>query len=81
MMKDMCNVHKIAWCLVIIGGLNWLLVGAFEFDLVMYLLGSWPMVARAVYVLVGVSALLMLGGKKCCMGKGDSSAPAAMPKA
>jgi uncharacterized membrane protein YuzA (DUF378 family) len=47
----------------------------------MYLLGSWPMVARAVYVLVGVSALLMLGGKKCCMGKGDSSAPAAMPKA
>ena len=82
MMKEMCSVHKISWTLVIIGGLNWLLVGAFQYNLVESLLGSWPLVVRAVYVLVGVSALLMLGGKKCCMG-GDKmmgGMPSSMPK-
>lgn len=82
MMKNMCSVHNVAWVLVIVGGLNWLLVGAFQYNIVESLLGAWPMVVRAVYILVGISALLMLGGKKCCMGKGDGAAmPSAMPKA
>lgn len=46
--------------LIIVGGLNWLLVGAFQFDLVASLLGGGSQAAvlpRIVYVLVGLSAL------------------------
>lgn len=46
--------------LVIVGGLNWLLVGLFKFDLVQWLLGSIPVLRDIVYVLVGVSALYQL---------------------
>lgn len=60
-------MHKAAWILVLIGALNWGLVGALKFNLVMALLGSWPLVERVVYVLVGVSALAMLTAGKCCM--------------
>jgi len=43
--------------LVLVGALNWGLVGAFGFNLVEAILGSWPMVAKLVYILVGLSAL------------------------
>lgn len=46
--------------LVIIGGLNWLLVGALNFNLVEVLFGSIPMLVQAVYVIVGLCALYML---------------------
>ncbi len=46
--------------LVIVGGLNWLLVGLFKFDLVQWLLGNVPILRDIVYVLVGVSALYQL---------------------
>jgi len=46
--------------LVIIGGLNWLLVGALNFNLVEALFGSIPMLVQAVYVIVGLCALYML---------------------
>ncbi|OGL73319.1 hypothetical protein A3E39_01060 [Candidatus Uhrbacteria bacterium RIFCSPHIGHO2_12_FULL_60_25] len=68
-MGKMCGVHKIAWILVLIGGINWGLVGGFQFNLVEAILGQWPVIVRVVYVLVGLSALAMLGAEKCCMGK------------
>jgi uncharacterized membrane protein YuzA (DUF378 family) len=43
--------------LVIVGGLNWGLVGAFNFDLVAAIFGEMSALSRLVYVLVGVSAL------------------------
>lgn len=47
-----------ALTLLIIGGLNWLLVGLLEFDLVATLFGgSTTILAKVVYVLVGLSAL------------------------
>ncbi|MFD0669843.1 DUF378 domain-containing protein [Cohnella sp. GCM10027633] len=53
---------KLALTLVIVGALNWLLVGLFEWDLVSALLGgdfhresSW--ISRTVYILVGISGL------------------------
>ena len=46
--------------LVIIGGLNWGLVGIFKLDLVSYILGSIPVLAAIVYILVGLSALYLL---------------------
>ncbi len=50
----------VALILVIIGGLNWGLYGLFNFDLVDFVLGSIPILAKIVYVLVGLSALYML---------------------
>ncbi|RXZ66325.1 DUF378 domain-containing protein [Pelagerythrobacter rhizovicinus] len=46
--------------LVIVGGLNWGLVGLFEFNLVAALFGEMSMLSRIVYVLVGLSALWQL---------------------
>ncbi len=67
MMKSMCVVHKVTAALVWVGAINWGLIGAFQFNLVNQLLGSWMWLERLVYVLVGLSALLMLGMCKCCV--------------
>lgn len=45
--------------LVIIGGLNWGLVGLFDFDLVAAIFGEMSSVSRIVYVLVGLSAIYL----------------------
>ncbi|MBS3163060.1 DUF378 domain-containing protein [Candidatus Woesearchaeota archaeon] len=47
----------IAFVLLIVGGLNWGLVGLFSFDLVSYIFGSIPLLQNIVYVLVGLAAL------------------------
>ncbi|MEI7782349.1 MAG: DUF378 domain-containing protein [Planctomycetota bacterium] len=46
--------------LLIVGGLNWGLVGFFNFDLVASLFGSMSVVSRVVYSLVGLSAVYIL---------------------
>ena len=43
--------------LLIVGGLNWGLVGAFGFDLVAAILGEGSALSRIVYLLVGASAI------------------------
>jgi uncharacterized protein len=50
-------VDWIALILVIVGGLNWGLVGAFDFDLVAAIFGAMSAVTRIVYVLVGIAAV------------------------
>ena len=50
----------IAYILVIIGALNWGLVGFFGFDLVASIFGEMSMLARIVYGLVGISAIIIL---------------------
>ncbi|MDP3964225.1 MAG: DUF378 domain-containing protein [bacterium] len=50
----------IAMILVIIGGLNWGLWGAFEFNLVDAIFGEFTALSRIVYVIVGLSALYVL---------------------
>lgn len=50
-------LNLITLLLVIVGGVNWGLVGAFEFDLVAALFGDGSAISRLVYVLVGLSAL------------------------
>jgi len=72
--SKMCVGHLVAGALVVVGALNWGLVGAFNFNLVNTLLGGWPMVERVVYVLVGLAALFMLAMchcKACGMGGGS----------
>ena len=56
---------KVAYALVIIGGLNWGLIGLLDYDLVASLLGAVSGASRAVYSLVGLSTLWMLfAGRK-----------------
>ena len=50
----------IALILLIVGGLNWLLVGAFNFDLVAAVFGDMSSLSRIVYILVGLAALCIL---------------------
>ena len=63
----MCSGHMVAWVLVLVGALNWGLVGGFGFNLVNSLLGSVPMAEKVVYILVGLSAVMMLFTGKCKM--------------
>ncbi len=61
----------VAWTLLIIGGLNWGLVGIFQFDLVQYLFGAegliaMPVIAQVVYILVGLAALVAIFHKATC---------------
>lgn len=54
-------INILTLLLIIVGGLNWLLVGLFEFDLVAAIFGGQQAVlARAVYILVGLSAIWQL---------------------
>ena len=53
----MKSLHWIALALVVVGAINWGLVGLFQFDLVAALFGDASLLARLVYILVGASAL------------------------
>ncbi len=54
-------IKKIALVLVIIGALNWLLVGAFEIDLVATIFGSATnMLAKIVYIIIGICGLISI---------------------
>ncbi len=50
-------IDKIALILVIIGAINWGLVGVFDFNLVEMIFGDMTIIARIVYALVGISGL------------------------
>ena len=54
-------LYNIALTLVIVGALNWLLVGLFSFDLVATLFGDMSVLSRIVYSLVGISGILSIG--------------------
>lgn len=59
----MSTLDWVATVLVVVGGLNWGLVGLFNYDLVANLFGggdATAMFARVIYVLVGLSALWMI---------------------
>ncbi len=62
---NMKVLHMIAFLLLVIGGLQWGLIGIGGFvggnwDILNMLLGSWPSVLWIVYILVGISALWLL---------------------
>lgn len=44
----------------VIGCLNWLLVGLFKFDLVAFIFGDMSLLARIIYVVVGLCGLYLL---------------------
>ncbi|MCI5682150.1 MAG: DUF378 domain-containing protein [Eubacteriales bacterium] len=53
----MAVIDKIALALVIIGALNWGLIGIFSFDLVAWLFGSMSAVTRVIYTLVALGGI------------------------
>lgn len=54
-------LYYIALTLVIIGAINWLLIGLFSFDLVATLFGNMSVLSRIIYSLVGISGLISIG--------------------
>ena len=50
-------VDIVAWVLLIVGGLNWGLVGALDIDLVSTIFGAGSVLTRIVFILVGLSAI------------------------
>lgn len=67
MMKKMNAIDWVAMIILVVGGLNWGLVGAFDYDLVASIFGDMTTVSKIVYILVGLSALYMVIGSM--MGK------------
>lgn len=68
-------VERIAWWLIFIGALNWLLVGLFQWDVVaMVFGGSGALWSRVVYVLIGLAGVYLLPqafGVKMLRKKGE----------
>ena len=60
----MRTLDVIVAVLLVVGGLNWGLVGLFDFDLVETLFSSIPVIQKTVYVLVGLSAIYQIIGLK-----------------
>ena len=56
-MKNIQNLHLLTYALILIGALNWGLVGFFRFDLVAFLFGDMTAFSRIIYSLVGLSAV------------------------
>lgn len=75
----MKGLHKIAFILLVIGGLNWLLVGVLGWDIGEIFGGQSEIISRIIYILVGISALIeVFGHKGVCK---ECSSSSAMPKA
>lgn len=49
-----------ALTIVIIGAINWLLIGLFRFDLVAFIFGNMSWISRVVYTLVGICGLYLI---------------------
>lgn len=72
-MKKSCPVTKLSMLLVLIGAINWGLVGAFNgFNLVEKIFGSVSWLESLIYILVGLAGVFLI--VKCAMGckKGGS---------
>ncbi|MCE5294787.1 MAG: DUF378 domain-containing protein [Chlamydiales bacterium] len=70
MVKRCCVLCKIVGILLIIGALNWGLVGLLDFNLVTYLFGVGSVISHVVYIVVGLAGLVGLvgffRGCRCC---------------
>lgn len=54
----MKSLHMVTWLLVVVGALNWGLVGLLDMNLVATLFGMGSMLERLVYILVGASGVV-----------------------
>lgn len=56
----MSTIQKILLAVTIIGGINWLLIGVFDFNLVSFIFMDNAIASRIIYVVVGLSALVTI---------------------
>lgn len=63
----MKGLHKLTFILLVIGGLNWLLQGVFNWEIGSLFGGQGALVSRIIYILVGLSALneIFIHGSIC----------------
>ncbi|MBU1036687.1 DUF378 domain-containing protein [Patescibacteria group bacterium] len=59
-MKKLSGLDWLALILIIIGGINWGLVGLFNFDLIAAIFGDMSALSRIIYTLVGLSGVYIL---------------------
>lgn len=59
-MKKMNVLDWVALIILALGGLNWGLVGLFEYDIIANVFGDLSTVSKAIYVLVGAAAVYMI---------------------
>lgn len=73
----MKKIHMVTFILLVVGGINWFLVGFFSFDLVQSVLGVDSIWTKIVYVIVGVSAVyeLVTHKKNCTLCSSKSTSP------
>jgi uncharacterized membrane protein YuzA (DUF378 family) len=63
----MKGLHMVTFILLVVGGLNWLLVGAIGWDVGQLFGGQEAIVSRIIYLLVGLSAIIeVIQHKKNC---------------
>lgn len=75
-----CPVCKVAGLLVVLGAVNWGLIGALNRNAVSALLGSGTKAERIVYIVIGVAGLMKFAScfvtcpcaKKCAPAEGDA---------
>lgn len=60
MLKQACLLCKIVGAIAILGALNWGLVGLLNLNLVENVLGAGTLITRGVYILVGLSGIMLL---------------------
>lgn len=69
-------LHMIAFILLVVGGLNWLLFAIVGWDISAFLGGMDSMIAKVIYILVGLSAiyLIVMHRSECkvCVGGGST---------
>ena len=56
----MRTINLIAYILLIIGGINWFVIGVSGFDVVAGIFGTLSVVSRIIYILVGISAIWLI---------------------
>ncbi len=54
------KIFLISLVLLIIGGLNWGLIGLFSFDIIAKILGQMSIFSRIIYIIVGISAIVAI---------------------
>lgn len=76
MMAHASGFHKITFLLLIVGGINWLLLGVFNWEIGSLFGGMSAAVSKIIYILVGLSAIYEIathaGRCKECEAKGSS---------
>jgi uncharacterized protein len=74
-MVPLSTLDRVALVLLVIGGLNWLLVGGFDVNLVTQLFGPRSLLSRLIYLAIGIAALYVIyflvrahAGERACAG-------------